>query len=199
MAATRTWVASPGAEVAPELLEEFTRVCVKNSEYDYVSGGHGHDFVDLDELFGPNDGEEAKLSGLIESLARRIKDLRDAEGYNLLAFVVTRPGPVGIVAARVLLAQKTGMRSMVIRPEKRLLSQAAKPFVLPKDAHVLIVSDVATTGRSIWHAAEVLWKLGARNCGALAFADRGEGAEHLLSSMDIPLYSIVKVPDSEAA
>jgi len=192
------WVPSPGVGVSVEALEEFNRYCVKNSEHDFVSGGHGTSYVDLDELFGTRDREESDRGLILQPMVERIESLK-AEGYNVLAFAANARGPEGIVSARLLVASQTGLQTMVIRPDKRLLSQAAKPATLPSDARVLIVTDVATTGRSIWRAAEVLWMLGARRCGALAIADREEGAEQFLSSLDIPLYSIVKPSKQQAA
>lgn len=185
------WTAAPGLALSREAVAEFVRICIKNSEYDLTSGGHGTSFVDVDELYGPNDGDDGLLSELLSVTTGIISHLAETEGYNTLGFIDGRRGPVGTVSLRTDLAREVGLDSVVLRPYKRLLSQAIKPFRIGADTRVLLITDVATTGRNIVEAAELLRRVGSRGCAALAIANREEGAAEYLSTLDIPLHYVV--------
>lgn len=197
--ANEQWEAAPGLALSAKAVEEFVRLCVKNSEYDYVSGGHGTSFVDVDELFGPNDGDTELLSELLDATISAIRGLVTQQGYNVLGFIDGRRGPAGAVSLRTLLARAVGVDSVVLRPYKRLLSQAIKPFRIGPQSRVLLVTDVATTGRNVVDAAQLLWRVGSRGCGALAIANRQEGAAEYLATMDIPLYHVLAPVAGDAA
>lgn len=189
--ARERWVAAPGLKVSESAVKEFVRVCVKNSEYDFVSGGHGTSFVDVDELFGPNDGDSQLLSEILDATAEAIRGFVTSGGYNTLGFIDGRRGPAGAVSLRSLLGRAVGLESVILRPYKRLLSQAIKPFRVGPQSRVLLVTDVATTGRNLVDAAELLWRVGSRGCGAMTIANRQEGAGDYLATMDIPLHHVL--------
>jgi hypothetical protein len=197
--APEQWQAAPGLGLSTSVVDEFVRVCVKNSEYDLVSGGHGTSYIDVDELFGPNDGDSKLLTELLDATAVAIRELAAAEGYNLLAFIDGRRGPAGAVSLRTLLGREVGMESVILRPYKRLLSQAIKPFRVGPDSRVLLVTDVTTTGRNVVDAAELLWRVGSRGCGAITIANRQEGADEYLATMDIPLHHVLASLAGDAA
>jgi hypothetical protein len=192
------WDAAPGLALSTEAVGEFVRICVKNSEYDFVHGRPGTSYVDVDELFGPNEGDASLLEELINAAATKINQLAVSEGYNLLGFVDGRRGPAGALCLRTQLAQKTGLESVILRPYKRLLSQAIKPFRVGPQSRVLLVTDVATTGRNVVDAATLLWRVGSRRCGAITIANRNEGALERLHMMGIPLSYVVQ-PSLSAA
>ena len=189
--AAEQWVAASGLNLSTSAVDEFVRVCVKNSEYDLVSGGHGTSYIDVDEMFGPNDGDGDLLDEVLTATAAAIRDLVESEGYNMLGFIDGRRGPAGAVSLRTLLGREVGMESVILRPYKRLLSQAIKPFRIGPQSRVLLITDVTTTGRNVVEAARLLWQVGSRGCGALAIASRQEGAEEYLATMDIPLHHIL--------
>lgn len=197
--ATEHWAAGPGVKLSAEAIDEFVRVCVKNSEYDLVSGGHGPFYVDLDEISGPDNADNKQLTEVLAATSEMIRELVASDGYNMLGFIDSRRGPAGAIALRTLLAQETGMDSIVLRPYKRLLSQAIKPFRVGPGCKVLLITDVATTGRNVVDAARLLWQVGARGCGALAIATRTEGAEEYLATMDVPLHHILAAVADNAA
>lgn len=197
MQSRRPWRSAPGIDIPEEALHDFTRLCVKNSEYDFVSGGHGGDYIDFDEFFMVSSVGHPQARAIVDAAVDHISALCKSGSYDTLAFLETIRGPVGLLSARFYIADAVGLPSIVVRPYKRLLSQAVKPFTLPEGAQVLIVTDVATTGRSITDAATSLWQAGVRRCGALAIADRLEGAHELLSSMDVPLSALLIPPEDE--
>lgn len=188
------WRLAPGLSLPPDVLERLVHMCVRNSEYNLTSGGHGTSFVDVDEVFGaPAQGADL-MESLLGLATARIDDLKKADGYDLLAFVQGARGPVGALSARVPLSDSTGLSSIVLRPGKRLLTQAIKPFRSLHDTKVLVVTDVATTGGSLTDAVRLLWKAGARQVGALALFDRQDGAEELLDTVGIDFHFVLRMP-----
>lgn len=63
------------------------------------------------------------------------------------------------------------------------------------DDHVIIVDDVATSGKSLMDVAERVWSVGARVTGACVIVDREQGAKQLLSDAGIPLLSVFVLND----
>lgn len=198
MSQSTEWRVAPGVDLPEYALAELQRVLIKNSEWDYVSGGHGRDYVDFDELFSTTVADTSAYSLLLDQTARLIEKLRDDQGYGTLAFVEGPRGPVGALSARIALSRATGMPTVIVRPYKRLLSQAIKPFQVPSKGPILIVTDVATTGTTISEATRLLWRIGARQCGALAFFDREEGAREFLDTLGVPLYYVTRPPSLAA-
>ncbi len=190
-----TWRLAPGLSLPPDVLADIVNMCVKNSEYNFTSGGQGTSFVDVDEVFATPSGGTDALLGVA---AQRIRALAEADGYDLLAFVESPRGPVGALSARVPLSERAGLPSIVVRPYKRLLTQAVKPFASLRDKRVLVVTDVATTGGGLSDAVRVLWRTGARQVGALALVDREDGAEELLGTVGIDFHFVLRPPARDA-
>jgi orotate phosphoribosyltransferase len=64
---------------------------------------------------------------------------------------------------------------------------------LEAGARVLLVDDVATTGKAILEAAEALEKIGLKPVGALVIVDRQEGAKEHLAAAGIKLEAIFPI------
>ena|SRR3989338_6210989 len=60
---------------------------------------------------------------------------------------------------------------------------------------VLLVDDVATTGKALVEAKEALEKIGVKPESALVIVDRGEGARETLAEAGLKLESIFKTAD----
>lgn len=198
MSAHGTWRLAPGLTLPPDVLADIVNICVKNSEYNFTSGGHGTLFVDVDEMFATPSGGAGTADALLGVAVQRIRALAEAGGYDLLAFVESSRGPVGALSARVPLSEGAGLPSIVVRPHKRLLTQAIKPFASLRDKRVLVVTDVATTGGGLSDAVRVLWRAGARQVGALALVDREDGAEELLGTVGIDFHFVLRPPARDA-
>ncbi len=67
--------------------------------------------------------------------------------------------------------------------------------VLKKGSRVIIVDDVATTGKSIVEAKEALDKIGVIAEDALVIVDRGEGAVENLGKAGLRLSSIFRIEE----
>jgi hypothetical protein len=186
------WSFASNLELPEDTRDYLARTVIKNSEWELVAGGHAPTYYDLDELFSRADGQEHNKR-LLDLTIERIKELQAEHGYASLAFIEELRGPTGVLPARLSLSEATGLPSLILRPYKRLLSQAVKPFRQPP-MPVLIVTDVATTGRTIADAADLLGRLGVRGCGTLAVFDRQEGAADYVSSMGIAFHWVVRPP-----
>ena len=66
---------------------------------------------------------------------------------------------------------------------------------LKKGSRVILVDDVATTGKALIEAKEVMDRLGVEVEYALVIVDRQEGAKENLSKIGLKLNSILKIED----
>jgi len=66
---------------------------------------------------------------------------------------------------------------------------------LKKDSRVILVDDVATTGKSLIEAKEALEKIGIKADQAIVVVDRQEGAVENLSKAGIELEAIFRIED----
>ena len=80
-----------------------------------------------------------------------------------------------------------------------IIRQAPKPYgreqqiegpLLKPDSRVVLVDDVATTGKSFVESIEVLKKMGIKPLKAVCIVDRKEGAGQILSQHGCPLISV---------
>ena len=67
--------------------------------------------------------------------------------------------------------------------------QIEGPLLMP-DSRVVLIDDVATTGKSFVESIEVLKKMGIKPLKAVCIVDRKEGAGQILSQHGCPLISI---------
>lgn len=181
----------------PDLVRAVAQVCLKNSEYDFVRGGHGHSYIDVDEFFGENRnlGAERALDALIE----RLEAVHTRSPLRAVVFVERDSGPVGMIAARHRFADRVSLPLLTLRPRKRIRKAALKGGELKPGDSVVIITDVSTTGETIAEAARMILEFGGRVTAAISFVDRGSGAKETLGQMDIPLESIYSVSELQAA
>ncbi len=66
---------------------------------------------------------------------------------------------------------------------------------LKKNSRVVLVDDVATTGKALIEAKLVMDELGVEVCRAIVIVDRDEGAEDNLAKVGVKLESIFKIKD----
>jgi len=125
-----------------------------------------------------------KTERLCRALAARIR----AAGLGPIDFVVA-PAVGGIVPGYET-ARQLGVRSMWVEREEGVFR--LRRFDMPKDARVLIVEDIVTTGLSIRETVEALRKLGAEVVAAACLIDRSAGE----ADVGVPLVALAnyKVP-----
>lgn len=177
----------------------FGRVCVKNSEYDFVHGHHGGDYVDVDEMFGTSWYEaveaEPQPNLPLERLIEKLSQLRTDKRISAVVFIERDAGPIGMIAASQLISKECRLPALTVRPRKRVSRFAIKGGLLKRGEKVALINDVATTGWSFSDAAEVLWRLGVKVEVAIPLVDRNMGAAEFLSRLDIPMEPVESIPN----
>jgi len=101
---------------------------------------------------------------------------------------------VGAIAA-VSYQQNKPLNTFIIRkaPKPYGKQQQVEGPLLPKGAKVVIVDDVATTGKAFLQSLDVLRPMGINVVKAVCIVDREEGASEALAAQGCELSSIFKV------
>ncbi|MDD4894313.1 MAG: orotate phosphoribosyltransferase [Candidatus Omnitrophica bacterium] len=103
---------------------------------------------------------------------------------------------VGAIAA-ISHIKKIPLKTFIVRKlakEHGMQRQIEGPALKQGDS-VILVDDVATTGKSLIEAKEALDKMGVNVLEAVVIVDRGEGAEENLSKSGLKLESIFTIED----
>jgi len=108
-----------------------------------------------------------------------------------LAFIDKDYGPVGTIALMSSITAGTKLDSLIVRLRRRVPIGQIKCEKTEKDEHLLIVSDVLTTGDGILKAAEILRKT-TKVTHALVYLDRDQGGRERLEHAGIVVETIRK-------
>lgn len=122
-----------------------------------------------------------------------------AEGENLDAVGGPTLGADPIVGALAALSfvNKCPLKTFIVRKQAKehgMQRQVEGP-ALKKGARVLLVDDVATSGKAIMEAKAALDKIGVIAERAIVIVDRGQGAAENLAKAGLKLESIFKLAD----
>lgn len=125
-------------------------------------------------------------------LAEVARDAYDAIGGPTL-------GADPILGAINVLAHQSGapLNSFIIRkaPKAHGKQQQIEGPDLPVNAKVVLVDDVATTGKAFVQSLEVLNACGVKAVKALCIVDRGEGAKEAVAQAGCELVSLFTAQD----
>jgi len=180
-----------------DVVHAVAKVCLKNSEYDFVRGGHGRSYVDVDELYG--DSRDVDAERALDAVIDKLLAIHSKSPLRAVVLVERDSGPVGMIAASHRFAELVPLPLLTLRPRKRILRAALKGGQLKPGDSVVIITDVSTTGETIAEAARLILELGGRVTAAISFVDRENGAKETLRQMDIPLESVYTVSELQAA
>lgn len=103
---------------------------------------------------------------------------------------------VGALAA-ISYAQAQPMKTFIVRKavkEHGTQRQVEGPL-LKEGSRVILVDDVATTGKALIEAKEALEKIGVHARRAMVIVDRNEGAKENLAKYNIELSSIFRIEE----
>lgn len=171
------------------LLTDIVGKSLCNSEWTLQGGLPSSHFFDIDNYSCASIGSLTSLSQYISS---KVKLLSEKEGgqFNKLAFIDKQEGgPVGLISLMGSIAQSVNKEAVIVRPKKLLIRSTIKGEISKSDS-VLILSDVATTGETIFQAAEKIHAHGGRTPNAIVVIDRMQGATENLGRKGIQLWSI---------
>jgi len=126
-----------------------------------TSGRHSNRYMQCARLFEyPNYSAE-----LCEHLAQQLKDIE--------IDLVISPAIGGIILGYEM-ARQLGVKNIFAERENGAMT-LRRNFVIPKDAKVLVVEDVVTTGGSLLEVIELVWQAGAQPVAAGMIVDRSAG------------------------
>jgi orotate phosphoribosyltransferase len=160
--------------------------CTKTSEWTLSSGAPSTVFFDIDAYMSDpiNTLELSKL------ISKKIKELMDANyEFDKIAFIEKIDGTVGLITLFSSIMTEINKPSIIIRPKKRLIKNAIKGSI-GRGERILIINDVATSGKTIFNAAEIVWANGGKTPYAFVIIDRLQGGTENLSRKGITLFSL---------
>lgn len=132
-----------------------------------------------------------RIDQMVERLCHYIEKIRLTHHVNRLAFLDSPTGgPIGIVALASSILSRSSMPGCFVRPKRDLLAAAYKGPSLASGERTLLLSDVATSGKSLLLGAKTLRKLGADVSACLVALDRDEEAAEVLGGENIELISM---------
>lgn len=161
-----------------------TRAARRASQYQYTSGERASEFFDLDTMVAVPEGAGLAIGWYCDQIGRLRKELPG--GIDKLVFIEKDSGPVGAITLAGAIVERTGIPSLIIRPRRRILAASFKapfrPWALRNDDTLVVVSDVATSGRGIRSAIGHLRELGVplKIPYALVWIDLNKGAAKAL-------------------
>lgn len=185
MAATVPYVFAPADEsrgmADPELIEALREAnAVQYGEFELSHGGTSDYYVDK-YLF---ETDPRCLSLIAEAFAERIDEPKLA-GVAL--------GAVPLVAVTSV---ETDLPYVIARKQQKEYGTGNLiEGELEDGEEVVVVEDIATTGRSAADAVEALREAGARVERVLVVVDRGEGAGELLADHGVELEALLTASD----
>ena len=174
------------------LLIQAAGLSLQNSEYVLVGGIPSSHYFDLDQFLRVKN----YAAQLVELLVKKIHELKNSPTYsfNKIALIDKgEGGPVGLILLMGLLSSKLEEEIVIIRPKRLLLRASIKGTINDGDKF-LILSDVATTGRTIFLAYEKINAFGGVVPLSLVVFDRRQGATQNLFVKGIQLLSLTSIP-----
>ena len=124
--------------------------------------------------------------------AKIILDLVQRDSYDAIGGPTLGADP--FIGAIGVLAHQAGkpLNTFIVRqaPKAHGTQQQIEGPLLPKAAKVILVDDVATTGKAFLESIAVMQKEGFQVLKAVCLVDRGEGAKEALAKLGCPLVSI---------
>lgn len=170
-----------------KLLVEIAEQSLQCSEWVLTEGLQSKHYFDIDNSLCVKD----KAEELSNMLAEKINELSETISFNKIAFIdKNESGPVGLISIMSSIASLIDKETIIVRPKKLILRCAIKGQI-KKDDRVLILSDIATTGRTIFQAAQKIWAYKVEAPYALVVFDRVQGATENLGRKGIGLYSLI--------
>lgn len=177
---------------------DIIRLSLRNSLYITQGGQRARSYINLDVgLFGddemPRDFQRQSdvMETLTDLLSQKICEIAKEKNADRLAFIDKGgQGPVGVLSLASLIVVNSKIEGLLVRPYRKARRATIRGRSIVEGEGILIVSDVATTGRTILSAAEVLRSRGGKVRSALVVYDQGTGARENLASKGIQLSCI---------
>jgi len=129
--------------------------------------------------------------------ARQILDLVDDQDIDAIGGPTLGADPLVGALSLLSLQQGQPLNTFIIRKEEKEHGQGKQIEGPPlnEGSRVLLIDDVATTGKAFLHSLKVLQKLNVKVEKAICLVDREEGAKEAVAEKGCQLISIFKASD----
>ena len=173
-----------------EIVKEFAvflhqNDAIKFGDFTLSSGKKSSYYVDLRIV--PSFPHQFRK--MIKGLQALISDQIGYDNFDCLASVPTG----GLVIASALAIETVKPLVYVRSQPKEHGTSKSIEGKIKKDAKILMVDDVATTGASVSNAITLLKEAGAKITDTYVVVDRMEGADKLLQSHGVKLHSLTNI------
>jgi len=142
---------------------------ISRSEWGAKAGRTLPSYFDIDKLFAADyrlknvGGAEASRRALIREVLNSLETIRQEHAIDYVAFIDEgEMGPVGALWLATSVAFELNVRLLLLRPWKELVHARIKGDRPEPGEKVVIVTDVITTGSTIFDAVETLNLFGAK-------------------------------------
>ena len=156
--------------------------CFKRGLFKLSSGRISTYYIDIRNIY--SHPKELKL--IVSELAKNISERFQ---FDAICGIATGGLPLASILSYILSKPFIYVRKV----KKEYGTTKAIEGDYRKGWNVIIVDDVATTGSSILRAIDYLTAEGINVLAAYVVVDREEGAEKLLESRGVSLYSLLKI------
>lgn len=129
--------------------------------------------------------------------AKIILDMVKDDGVSILGGPTLGADPfVGAIASQSF-ENKKPVNTFIIRkaPKAHGKQQQIEGPDIPKGSKVVLIDDVATTGKAFVQSLEVMKNAEINVLKAICIVDRGEGAKQAIAKYNCPLESIFQISD----
>jgi len=169
------------------LLTDIVGSCLFKSEHTLRGGLSSQQYFDIDNFILKKDAGE-ELATLLAGKIQMI-ELEENVSFTKIAFIDKPEGPINLIPLISSISHKSNKQPIIIRLNRHLILNSIKGTLVPDDV-VLILSDVGTTGGSIFDAVARIWSFHAKVPCALVIFDRLQGATENLGRKGIQLFSL---------
>jgi orotate phosphoribosyltransferase len=174
---------------------------ILQSSHDKVHAGGETDYYFDADVFLGEPANVAKISYWLRGIVDKMQ--HEYGRFSRLCFIDKAEGPVGAITLKDLLSWQTSIPAVTVRlrgdipaPMLRIKGKPAPDArginALQAGERILLVSDVATSGRTIIDAAKILQEAGGIVPVAVVLFDREEGAEPRLRAQGVRLVQYVR-------
>lgn len=160
-------------------LKEFeTAGAILKGHFILSSGLHSDTYLQCARVLMDPKRSERLCKMLAEKVTKELKEKVD---------LVVAPAMGGVIVGYEL-ARQLGVDSIFCERENGAFA-LRRGFAIPKNANILVVEDVVTTGKSSLETYECIRNNGGKIIGEACLVDRSNGAAEL----NVPLISLIKV------
>ncbi len=171
------------SDKAQDILQEFTTSnAILKGHFILSSGLHSDTYMQCARvLMNPE-----RAGRLCKMLAEKIESRLGKNAFD----IVVAPAMGGVVVGYEV-ARQLGLEGIFCERVNGIF-ELRRGFTLEKNARVLVVEDVITTGKSSLETYDLVRKLGAKVVAEASLVDRS-GDEKLEEKMGVPIISLLKL------